>query len=279
MSAVPDDHLRPDGTGPDGALGPAVPWLARTEPAVLLAVVVAVPLVLVRTYAVASLLVLWGLAVVGVLTLTDLGPRRLALAQLPFVSFGTSLVMVNAVTRGGTVVAELGPLEVTDDGLAMGAALAVRTLLVGTCAVAFLAVVDPGRLLTSLHLVARLPVRVTCAALAAHRLLDDLPAEWTAIRRAHAARRPVRADGTRAPARDVRSLATAAFALLATSIRRAERIAVALESRALGALPRGERTVWRRPGPAGEVGRPGWHDVVLVTACGIALTVVLGAGG
>lgn len=263
----------------DDDAGARVPWLARTEPAVLLGVVVAVPLVLVRTYTPVPLLGLWGLALLAALTLTDLGPRRLALAQLPFLSFGSSLVMVNAVTRGGAVVAELGPFEVTDDGLATGTALAVRTLLVGTCAVAFLAVVDPGRLLTSLHLVARLPVRVTCAALAAHRLLDDLPDEWTTIRRAHAVRRPARPDGTRETARDVRSLATAAFTLLATSIRRAERIAVALESRALGALPRGERTVWRRPGAAGDVGRPGRHDVVLVTVCGAALAAALVAGG
>ncbi|NCT91164.1 energy-coupling factor transporter transmembrane protein EcfT [Cellulomonas sp. APG4] len=263
---------------PDGRPPGAVPWLARTEPAVLLAVVVAVPLVLVRTYAVVPLLVLWCLAVLAVLTLTGLGPRRLLLAQLPFVSFGASLVLVNAVTRDGAVVASLGPLAVTDTGLAMGAALAVRTLLVGTCAVAFLAVVDPGRLLTSLHLVARLPVRVTCAALAAHRMLDDLPAEWMTIRRAHAVRRPARADGSREPARDVRSLATATFALLATSIRRAERVAVALESRALGALPRGARTVWRRPGPEGEVGRPGRHDVVLVAVCATALVLALATG-
>lgn len=102
----------------DDDAGARVPWLARTEPAVLLGVVVAVPLVLVRTYAPVPLLVLWGLALLAALTLTDLGPRRLALAQLPFLSFGSSLVMVNAVTRGGVVVAELGPFEVTDDGLA-----------------------------------------------------------------------------------------------------------------------------------------------------------------
>jgi energy-coupling factor transporter transmembrane protein EcfT len=169
-------------------------------------------------------------------------------------------------------------------------ALAVRTLLIGVCAAAFLAVVDPARLLTSLHVVARLPARVTCALLAAHRLLDDLPEEWTAIRRAHAVRRPADADGRREPGRDVRSLARAAFVLLATTIRRAERIAVALESRGLGAVPRAQRTVWTATadhpgvlaGPAGALrpsGRPGRADVVLVSVAVGAVGLVLAAAG
>lgn len=279
-------------TVPAARPGPA--WLTRCDPSVLLAVVLAVPVVLVRTYEPVTLTVLWVLAVVAALTAARVGVRRLLLAQLPFASFGLSLVMVNAVTRAGTVLAQVGPLEVTDEGLLMGVALAVRSLLVGVCAAAFLTVVDPARLLVSLHVVARLPARVTCAFLAAHRLLDDLPEEWTAIRRAHAVRRPADARGRREPGRDVRSLGRAAFVLLATTIRRAERIAVALESRGLGAVPRAQRTVWagavertgveapdgaRGASTARRPGSLGGADVVLVAVVGVCLALALAAAG
>ncbi|MCL3862561.1 energy-coupling factor transporter transmembrane protein EcfT [Actinotalea sp. K2] len=246
--------------------------LRRCDPTVLLVVVVGVPLVLLRVYEPAPLLALWACAVVGVVLAARVPVRRLLLAQLPFVSFALSLVMVNAVTRSGgdaVVVAAWGPVEVTDLGLRTGFALGVRTLLVGVCAVGFLATAEPSRLLTSLHQVGRLPVRVTSALLAAHRLLDDLPAEWVAVRRAHAVREPVaRQDGRRRLSTSPRVLGRVAFVLLATSIRRAERVAISLESRGLGALRRGERTVWR---PAG-VGAP---DVVLVAVVGGTLAAVL----
>lgn len=259
------------------------PLLTRCDPTTLLVAVVLVPLVLLRTFDPAPLAVLWLAGAAAVVLTCGLRPSRLLLAQLPFVSFGLSLVLVNAVTRDGAVLAVWGAFEVTDVGLRTGAALAVRTLIVGVCAAGFLAVTDPARLLVSLHLVARLPVRVTYALLASYRLLDDLPAEWTTIRRAHAVRAPARtpgrarrrpgrsavATGPRRLSRSPRALARAAFVLLATSIRRAERIAISLESRGLGALARTERTSW-------HTARVTWRDGVLVAVVvgSLLLTVV-----
>ena len=249
------------------------PALGRCDPTVLLAVVVLVPLSLLRVYQPAPLAVLWAAAALAVVLTAGVPPLRLLLAQLPFVSFGLSLVMVNAVTRGGAVVAVCGPFEITGLGLRTGLALAVRTLLVGVCATGFLAVTDPGRLLVSLHQVGHLPVRVTYALLAAHRLLDDLPAEWTTIRRAHAVREPVRSPGPAAArrrlSRSPHALARAAFVLLVTSIRRAERVAISLESRGLGALGASSRTAWH---PAAVT----WRDALLlaVVTCALAATLL-----
>lgn len=248
-------------------------WLGRRDPSVLLAVVVAVPVVLVRVVDPRPLAALWVLAVVGATAAARVPARRLVLAQLPFVWFGASVLAVNAVTRDGTVVATWAGLEVTDVGLSTGAGLAVRTLLTGVVAVAFWQVTDPERLLGSLHQVARLPVRASCALLAAYRLLDDLPREWETIRRGQAARDPRRVVAGRVrPGTDPASLARAAFALLATSLRRAERVAATLESRGLGALPRGQRTVWR-PAAAGP------RDAVLATVVACGVTAVLAVFG
>ncbi|WP_245612460.1 energy-coupling factor transporter transmembrane component T family protein [Actinotalea ferrariae] len=252
--------------------------LARRDPAVLLAATLVVPLVLLRVREPGPVVLLWVAAMVAARALARVPWRRLALGQLPFVAFGTSLVAVNAVTRGSDplaqVVAVLGPLEITDVGLRTGVALAARTLVVGVCALAFLQVVDPGRLLGSLHQVARVPIRFTVALTAAHRVLEDLPAEWATVRRAHALRAPVAdpgrvveapvpAQAPRLPASPT-ALRRAAFALLATGIRRSERMAVALETRALGALGRDERTVWR---PARADGRDAVVVVVVVAVC------------
>ncbi|MBX9246759.1 energy-coupling factor transporter transmembrane protein EcfT, partial [Actinotalea ferrariae] len=197
-------------------------WLAGCDPSVLLGVVVALPVMLVRTFDARPLAVLWALAVAAALTVARVPLRRLVAAQLAFVWFGLSLLAVNAVTRDGDVVGRWLGLEVTDHGLAMGAGLAVRTLLIGVCAVAFWHASEPERLLGSLHQVARLPVRASCAMLAAYRLLDDLPAEWATVRRGQAARDPRRVRAGRVvPSSDPASVARAAFALLATSVRRA----------------------------------------------------------
>lgn len=242
--------------------------LARRDPAVLLAGTVAVPLLLLGVREPAPVVLLW-LGSLGAARWTAGVPwRTLVLGQVPFVGFAVSLVAVNAVTRGAAplaeVVATLGPLEVTDVGLRTGAALAARTLVVGVCTLAFVQAAEPGRLLGSLHQVARLPLRFTVALTAAHRVLDDLPTEWETVRRAYALRLPSSCGGVverAVPDRPPRlpasppAVARATFALLATGVRRAEQMAVSLESRALGALGRGQRTVWRpaRAGPADGV--------------------------
>lgn len=214
--------------------------LDRLDPTVKLTAVMVVSLTLLAVFDPITPALLYALASVGVLSVGRLPLRRLLLGQLPFASFAFSLLAVNAVSRGGQVLHRWGPLSVTDDGLAVGASLALRTMVIGVCVLGFVASTDPARLLTSLHQLGRLPVRATYALLAAYRLLDDLPAEWMTIRRAHAVRDPDRRPGRlpRSPA----ALSRAAFALMVSALRRGERVAIALESRGLGSA---ERTVWK----------------------------------
>lgn len=249
------------------------PFLARCDPAALLAVLVAVPVVLVPLVRPLPVLVLWVAACAAAVLAGGVPVARLARAQVPFLAFALSVLTVNAVTRDGAVLAAWGPLEVTDVGLSTGSALALRTLVVGVGATTLLAVVDPARLLTSLHLVGRLPLQATVGLMVAHRVVQDLPGEWLTIRRAQALRGPHvrrRAGTVRLPT-DVRSVAQAAFTLLATTIRRAEQTAVALETRAVGALPRGERTTWRDA-------RLGARDAVVAAAVLGACVAAVAAG-
>ena len=144
--------------------------------------------------------------------------------------------MVNAVTRDGAALAVVAGLEVTSTGVSIGASLALRTVLVGTLAVAFTLTTDGARLMTSLHQHARLGARPTFAVLAGYRVLEDLPERWTTIRRAQSVRDPRHRPG--ALPRDPGSLLRAAFTLLVVALRQGERLAIAMETRGLGSGPR-----------------------------------------
>ncbi|MQA79116.1 MAG: energy-coupling factor transporter transmembrane protein EcfT [Streptosporangiales bacterium] len=215
-------------------------FLHRRNPVAKFVAVFAVSAALLGVFDPATPALLYALALLAVGVLGRVGMRVLAAAQLPFFAFAVSLLAVNAVSRGGTVIVSAGWFSITDDGLAVGTSLALRTMVIGTCSVGFVLTTDPVRLLTSMQRQLRLPPQVAYGMLAGYRLLGMLPGEWRSIRRAHAVRQPRTRHG-RAP-RTPRALARAAITLLVLALRRGERLAVALESRGLGA---GERTVWR----------------------------------
>jgi energy-coupling factor transporter transmembrane protein EcfT len=115
----------------------------------------------------------------------------------------------------------------------------MRTLVIGVLVIGFIRSTDGVALMTSLHHNARLPARVTYAVLAGYRMLQEMPREFSTIRHAHAVRSP-RDDGR--PQRSPRALGGMIFTLLVVSLRKGERMAMALESRGLGLAP---RTTWR----------------------------------
>ena len=92
----------------------------------------------------------------------------------------------------------------------------------------------------------RVPYRLGYTALAALRFVPRFRHELEVIRAAHRVRGT---DGGRGPVAAVRRTISYAIPLLASAIRHAERVALAMDARAFGAHPtRTERTVsrWRR---------------------------------
>ena len=216
-----------------------------------------------------ALFYLVGLA--ALLALGRIPVKVVAAAHLPFLAFAFSVLWVNLFFRStGAIVFRLGPLTVTESGIAVGASLALRTLAIGVYSVMFVLTTDPTQLVTSLVQNARLSPRFAYGTLAAYRFLPVLQTEFTLIQRAHAIR-GVR-DGRGAP-RAIRRLARAALPLLVSAIRRAERVAIALESRGLGAFP--TRTVWR-PTPVRARDYVFLIGAVMLSAGILALTYALG---
>lgn len=212
--------------------------LDAVDPSVKLVVLFVISLVLVMITDPVTPAAVWAVAVSAVLVTTRLTPRGLAVAHVPFLLFAVGLLIVNALSRGGEVLLELGPLAVTDHGLSVGFSLVFRTLVIGVCATAFLVSTDPVDLMTSLRQNLRLPASFTYALLAGHELLLDLPSEWETIRSARRMRRGETLRTRLTP----REAGASAFTLLIVAIRRSERIARSLESRGLGLHP---RTVFR----------------------------------
>ena len=237
--------------------------LGRRNPTVKLAIVFAVSMAVLFVFDPFTPSVLYLLALVAVLASTRIRPRTLAMAHAPFVAFALGVFLANVLSRPGEVLWEVGLLRVTAEGLDVGAALAMRTLLVGVLSIGFIVSTDPVALMTSLHQNARLSPRVTYAVLAGYRMLQEMPREWETIRQAHAVRAPLREDGTLP--RDIGAMARAAFNLLVISVRKGERMAQALESRGLGLTP---RSVWR---PV----RVGRADVMIAIAVLVVLSAVI----
>ena len=215
----------------------AVDWvLHRRDPTVKLAVLLVICLVLTAVTDPVTPGVLYLLTWPVALRAGRIPAGTLLRAHLPFAAFALSLLLVNACTRPGDLLARLGPVPVTAEGLSIGAGLAVRTLLIGITSVTFVLTTDGARLMTSLHQHVRLDGRFAYAVLAGYRLLEQLPESWATIRAAQAARDASRRG--RGPSRAPRALSRAAFTLLVTALRRGERMSIALETRGLGAGPR-----------------------------------------
>ncbi|QIK72761.1 energy-coupling factor transporter transmembrane protein EcfT [Propioniciclava coleopterorum] len=247
--------------------GAPAAWLARREPTVKVGVLLGVSLITLVMFDPAPLAGWYLLALVGVLATARMPARTLLLGQAPFVLFAVGLVSVNALSRPGTEIWPGAPIRVTYEGLSIGIALALRGLLIGVLTLGFLATTPPRDLMVSLLLRVRLSPRYAYAILAGHRMLGAMPARWATIRAAHAVRAPLGRDGR--PRLGARGWGRCAFALLTTSVRSAERIALALESRGLADGP---RTVWR-PVPLGA------GDLVLVGVVAAAIIAGLASQG
>lgn len=234
-------------------------WLAHRNPTIKIAVLFLLSLGTLAVWRPLPAALILAATLLAVRALAQVKTLDMARRLLPFVVFGLGVIMVNSVTRPGTAILNFGGQNVTLEGLSFGTAMALRTLIVGVLSIAFLATTPPRDLMISLHQHAKVSPRYCYAILVGHRILDGLPQQWLTIRAAHQIRSAggVRGDGARAggdpmaasveprapKARfTIRDFVRCAFALLVTSIRQAERIALALESRGLGA---GTRTVWK----------------------------------
>jgi energy-coupling factor transport system permease protein len=200
----------------------------------------------------------------------------------PLVVLAAELALLPAVglTRPGDLLRRTWPLLVSAAGVAWvnvafgsldgaaawqsGAGWAVRVIALALPGILLVASTDPVRLADALTLHWRLSTRFAYGSLAALRLVPLLAAEWETIRLARRARG---VDAGRNPVAQVRLLAGTAFALLVGALRRATRLATAMDAR-------GFDSGVVRTNARGSVLRPldGWFAAGAVAVCAVAVT-------
>lgn len=170
------------------------------------------------------------------LPLTGLAPRVLLARSWPLLVVATSVGVLNAVFAPEQVgaVIRIGPALVGAQNLLAGLALGVRLLTIAGVGVVTLATIEPTDLADALVQQVRVSPRFAVGALAALRLLPILADEWQLIRLARRARG---VDAGRSPFAAAAIFFGELLTLLIAAIRRATRLALAMEARGLGSRP------------------------------------------
>ncbi len=172
-------------------------------------------------------------------------PLLALLASLgPAVVLAAGLLWTNVLfaRSTGTVWWQWGPLTLSHAGLVTGLALGLRVLCFASYSSMFLMTTDPSRFILSLVLDFRVPYRFGYAMLAVYRFLPMIASEYLLIRGAHRIRGVGEGRGISGWLQRVFRYTVP---LLASAIRRAERMAIAMEARGLGSGI--QRTYYRRP--------------------------------
>jgi energy-coupling factor transport system permease protein len=243
------------------SLGPARPVpLSAVNPVAQLAAIVVVTVVLLVSGGLVTPLVLLA-AELALLPAVGLArPGELFRRTWPLLLSAAGVAWVNVA---------FGSL----DGAAAwqsGAAWAVRVIALALPGILLVASTDPVRLADALTLHWRVSTRFAYGALAALRLVPLLAAEWESIRLARRARG---VDGGADPVAQLRLLAGTAFALLVGALRRATRLATAMDAR-------GFDSGVVRTNARGSVLRPldGWFVAAAVALCAVAVTAAVLTG-
>lgn len=164
----------------------------------------------------------------GVITKSFNKKNMKALIPLAFFAFG--MLWMNAAwakVDNPNVIGTLGPIQFTDKGLIVGLSLCFRVLTIGISSILFTTNTDPNDLILSLIKQCRLNTGIAYGILTAFRFLPSMEADLALINAAHRIRNAKKKKWYLKKNPWYRN----AIPLLATNIRKAERVALAMEAR------------------------------------------------
>ncbi len=163
---------------------------------------------------------------------------------VPALVLAAGLVWTNVLFArpAGDVWWRWGPVAVSQSSLMIGLSLGLRVLCFASYSLMFITTTEPSRFVLSLILHLRVPYRFGYAMLAVSRFLPILASESLLIRGALRIRGVGEGHGVAGWSQRIFRYTVP---LLASTIRRAERVAIAMEARGLG--PGNQRTYYRRP--------------------------------
>jgi energy-coupling factor transport system permease protein len=246
--------------------------LARANPlAKLAAALLLMAVLFVSVDPVTPVVILVGLA--GSVWLSGLGWRTLLLRTWPVLLAAASISVLNALFAAprDDELFRIGPIGLSAESLQSGIALGLRVLAIAYTGVLAVVTTDPTDLTDALIQQLHLSPRFAVGALAAVRLMPVMAGEWQTI---SLARRARGVSAGRSPLVAIRLFLGKLLTLLVGAIRRATRLASAMEARGFGALPC--RSVAR---PQHMAARDWWLIAAAATLglAAIGLSLALGA--
>jgi energy-coupling factor transport system permease protein len=246
--------------------------LARANPVAKLAAALLLMMVLFLSVdPVTPIVILMGLA--ASVWLSGLGWRTLLARTWPVLLAALTITAVNALFAPPTSgeMFRIGPIGLSAESLRSGVALGLRVLAIAYTGVLAVATTDPTDLTDSLIQQLHLSPRFAVGALAAVRLLPVMAGEWQTIALARRARG---VSAGRNPLIALRLFFGKLLTLLVGAIRRATRLATAMEARGFGAQPC--RTIAR---PQHLAARDWWlmAAAAALGAAAVAASLALGA--
>jgi len=252
---------------------PGTSFLHRLNPSIKLLAVILVTVAITFVFDIVTPLVFLAATLLLMVVAGRISPRYVLVSIAPFVLVSLSFVFLYAIfgpNTGPNTIIAFGPIKVSREGILLGISVGLRVLFLISTSLLFIATTDPGDLVLSLVQQARLNYKLAFAMLVAYRFIPIFADEYANIR---AAAR-VRGVGTAAgPLGENRALSRDAVPLLAGAIRRSERLALAMDSRAFGAFPirTYRRTLMVKPSD--------WIFLVVVLIASAAIFAILAATG
>nr|WP_281397312.1 energy-coupling factor transporter transmembrane component T [Heyndrickxia vini] len=164
----------------------------------------------------------------------EVGIKKWCIRFIPFfiIAFGyvwTTTVFSHPPSNTSFVTyVNVGPIEITDYGLRTGLSLGLRVLCFAALSLLFILTTDTTKFMLSLIQQCKLPPKLAYGILAGYRFLPLLKEEFTIIRNAHRIRGVHREKGIKGR---IQLLKKYTIPLLASAIRKAERTAIAMESK------------------------------------------------
>ncbi|MFC3039807.1 energy-coupling factor transporter transmembrane component T family protein [Virgibacillus xinjiangensis] len=166
-----------------------------------------------------------------------------------------TVLYANQTFSYGEVVFTLWNLEITTGSIQTGISLALRSLCFGALSLLFILTTDSTKLMLSFMQQCKLPPKITFGILAGYRFLPIFRHELQVLKQAHHIRGIGRARGIKGRINQFRRYA---IPLLANGIRKAERVAIAMESKGFTGDP--DRTHYHQM----TVGKRDWMFFILM---------------
>lgn len=210
--------------------------LHSVNPSIKLLAIAIVMVAITFIFDVATPLAFFALAVAAMVWLGGLSPGHVLRSLVPFLLISLSFVVLNTIfhraLEAETPIFSVGPLTISWEGLEIGLSIGLRVLFLVSTSLLFVATTEPQELALSLIQQAKVGYKLAFALLVAYRFVPLFAEEYGNIR---AAARVRGLGGDRGFLSGLRSIRRDAVPLLASAIRRSERLAIAMDSRGFGA--------------------------------------------